>query len=151
MKLESIFELSGLFHRFMKLIFCHLDIEAVYGCGLNKTQIKTLFFLENHPGTPMSHISTKMNLEKGSFTSVVDALIEKGFVVRERDKQDRRKVLLSLTGEGKVLIFDLKTKLAIYFEGIIGDLDPEKRDDFENAVSTIRFVLGTLEEKNKHV
>ncbi len=49
----------------------------------------------------MTAIAKLMGVTTGTLTKAMDALTEKGYVVRERSKQDKRVVWVSLTGKGK--------------------------------------------------
>ena len=44
----------------------------------------------------MTALCNRLNIEKGSLTSMIDDLTEKGYVMKERDIVDRRKYLISI-------------------------------------------------------
>lgn len=47
----------------------------------------------------MTDLCSKLNIEKGSLTSMVDDLTDKKYVTRKRDLVDRRKYLIDITEE----------------------------------------------------
>ena len=71
---------------------------------LNKTHLKTLMiiYIENNPY--MTKVCHHMNMEKGSLTPVIDSLMEMGLVRRKRNPEDRRKVNLDLSEQGRKLV-----------------------------------------------
>ena len=48
-----------------------------------------------------------MHHKMSNATRLVDKLIEKGFVIREKDKDDKRKILVSITNSGLTLLSKL--------------------------------------------
>ena len=70
---------------------------------LNRMQFGMLHVLSRHPST-LSELSKLFVLDPSSLVPVVDALEDKGFLARERDPNDRRRVLLRLTDSGAALL-----------------------------------------------
>ena len=56
-----------------------------------KTQLRALVFIKNHGSISMTELCAKLNIEKGSLTSMIDDLTKKGYVYREKDLADRRR------------------------------------------------------------
>lgn len=53
----------------------------------------------------MSTVARLMSVTTGTLTKAIDALCEKGYVVRERSSEDKRVVKLSLTDRGKAAYY----------------------------------------------
>jgi DNA-binding MarR family transcriptional regulator len=68
---------------------------------LNYTQYKSIMLVHYERDQPLSELGAHMNLERGSFTSVIDGLVAQGLLRRRRDPADRRRVLLDFTSEGE--------------------------------------------------
>jgi DNA-binding MarR family transcriptional regulator len=49
----------------------------------------------------MSNVAKLMKVTTGTLTKAMDGLTEKGYVIRERSKQDKRVVWVCLTEKGK--------------------------------------------------
>ncbi len=49
----------------------------------------------------MSSIAKKLSVTVGTLTIAMNSLVKKGYVFRERGKEDRRVVYISLTGRGR--------------------------------------------------
>ena len=47
--------------------------------------------IKNNRAISMTTLCNKLNIEKGSLTSMIDDLTSKGYVTRQRDISDRRK------------------------------------------------------------
>ena len=104
---RKIVESFPLFMHKMMQGFDFTDSSA----GLNKTQEKTLHIIFYHGTTHMGDIISHLNMEKGSFTPVVDSLIEKGLINKERDHADRRKINLTLSDRGRRHVEKMEERL----------------------------------------
>jgi DNA-binding MarR family transcriptional regulator len=65
----------------------------------------------------VSEIHAHTTLEMDKVTRVIDTLLERGITIREQDKQDRRRVLVSLSPKGR--------RINAQIEGIIGRMERE--------------------------
>ena len=58
-------------------------------------------YITHHDQCSMSDVIREMKMTPSTATRQVDRLVERNFVVRNSSKQDRRRVILSLTEKGK--------------------------------------------------
>ena len=79
---------------------------------VNKTQLRALVFMKNYGEISMTELCAKLNIEKGSLTSMIDDLSKKGYVYREKNLKDRRKYMIVITEEGKKIAADFTEKLS---------------------------------------
>jgi DNA-binding MarR family transcriptional regulator len=73
-------------------------------------QLGALRFISLSPGTSLQQLSNQLYLHISTVSGIVDRLEKRGYVSRERGDDDRRKVCLYVTAEGKRVI--KKTPLA---------------------------------------
>lgn len=71
--------------------------------GLTTGQSSILVNLCNWGSQPQKDLAAAVNCTPGNVTVLVDNLEKNGLVTRERDTEDRRKVLVTLTKEGEGL------------------------------------------------
>ena len=97
---EMMLKIVSTFPYFMrKLVHSFPKIEKA--SGLNKTQHRTLWLLFHEGRQCMSCLADHLNIEKGSFTTVIDSLIEKGLVKKIHDSSDRRRIFIDFTPKGR--------------------------------------------------
>ena len=65
---------------------------------LGPQEFRIVDILGNHSRLTMSELAEKVNLAMSTMTSVIDRMIEKEIVNRERSEDDRRIVRVYLTG-----------------------------------------------------
>lgn len=128
-----------------KLLMSGLSREAG-DPGLNHTHYRTLMMLADKGPDCMKGIRHHLGLEAGSFTPVVDRLIDKGLIERERDETDRRRILLRITDTGEVTVERLKTIIQNRIRERLSVLDGELIRDLATSMQNIRRVNEILQE-----
>ena len=93
----------------------------------------------------MTELCAKLNIEKGSLTSMIDDLTKKGYVYREKDLADRRKYMIVITEEGEKLAVDFTSKLTNELEEKLFKLDEDDRKKYQQALETIQYILNKEE------
>jgi MarR family 2-MHQ and catechol resistance regulon transcriptional repressor len=95
--------------------------------GLTETQFAVLEALL-HLG-PLTHgqISAKILKSGSNVTTVIDNLERNGWVVRERDPNDRRVQTVTLTTEGRALIEEIFPEHVRGVVQVLGALAPEEQ------------------------
>ncbi|OPX43505.1 HTH-type transcriptional regulator SarZ [Ruminiclostridium hungatei] len=85
----------------------------------------------------MSEIANTLGVTFGTPTVTIDRLIKKGYVVRQRDEEDRRQVFISLSETGVDVfksIVELRNKIA---EKIFCILNPQERKALIDILSNV--------------
>ena len=81
----------------------HAALEPMFAdAGLTGTQWSALVSIW-FGRTTCAEIARELNYDKGATTRLMDVLEERGWVTRDRDRQDRRFVNLALTPTGQAL------------------------------------------------
>ena len=101
---------------------------------VNKTQLRALVFMKNYGEISMTELCAKLNIEKGSLTSMIDDLSKKGYVYREKNLKDRRKYMIVITEEGKKIAADFTEKLSNDLEAKFFKLDTDEREKYLEAI-----------------
>ena len=93
----------------------------------------------------MTELCAKLNIEKGSLTSMIDDLTKKGYVLREKDLADRRKYMIVITEAGNKLAGDFTDKLSSDLEQKLFRLDEMDRARYQEALETLQYILNKEE------
>lgn len=73
------------------------DITEIYGSDkVSKVESLILFFIKNNPNCKISDIASELGIPNSTLTGILDRMVEKGFVDRERGASDRRSVVLNI-------------------------------------------------------
>lgn len=69
--------------------------------GLTITEIHTIEAVGYSERNPMNVVAARLDVTLATLTISINRLVQKGFVERVRDEDDRRRVLVSLTRRGR--------------------------------------------------
>ncbi len=106
-------------------------------------QIKTLILLQNMNRMRMGGIANYLGSTLSATTSIVDRLVEKGFVDRVSDPNDRRVVVCELTDSGREVIDQFWYVGLVRVEPVIQRLNV---DQLESVVCSLELLRRTLED-----
>ncbi|GAA0861418.1 MarR family winged helix-turn-helix transcriptional regulator [Paraclostridium tenue] len=115
--------------------------EYASNIDVNRTQLRALVFIKNNGEITMTDLCEKLNIEKGSLTTMVDDLTKKGYLTRTRDSRDRRKYILNLTNEGDIIAKDFLEELGKKLETRFLKLSKEDRDKFMQSIKNLEDIL----------
>src|SRR5690606_25251485 len=71
--------------------------------GLTYPQYLVMVTLWSHDGMAVGEIAQSLSLESSTLTPLLQRLEQAGLVNRQRDKENERRVIVSLTDQGKAL------------------------------------------------
>lgn len=109
--------------------------------NINRTQLRALVFINNNGKITMTDLCERLNIEKGSLTTMVDDLTHKGYLTRTRDLRDRRKYILNLTDEGKLISKDFLEVLGKKLESKFLNINEEDRKLFLESIKNLEQIL----------
>lgn len=72
--------------------------------GLTSPQLLLMRSIQQEEDVTIRQLSEKNNMSQATATSILDRLESRGFVIRERDARDKRKVHALLTSEGREIL-----------------------------------------------
>ncbi|MHC1757241.1 MAG: MarR family winged helix-turn-helix transcriptional regulator [Methanosarcina sp.] len=134
------FEMIHLFHKNFARAF-HQTGNSPY--NLNKNQNKALLIIGAVGEIMPTTLGKCLDLQKGSLTSMIDALEKEELVCRKGDPGDRRKTLISLTEKGKVYRDWFTGELEKNASGVLNRLAEE---DIIAYQESLKIMLGTLKK-----
>ncbi len=94
--------------------------------GLTTPQLLCLDALGKNEHIITKELAQKVNLSESTVIGIVDRLEAKQYLIRERSKEDRRKVYLSLTDAGKGILDSTPSLLQDKLSAALNELDKEK-------------------------
>lgn len=116
---------------------------------LNKTQQKTLHIINYHNTVSMGKLCKHLNMEKGSVTSVIDALVDMDLIRRERDRSDRRRINIHMTEHGAEFVRRFEIRMGAHIQSKIDTLSEHDRNRFFRAIDDLQEITRKLAYENK--
>ena len=142
---DTISFLSNTFPKIYSSLFLNYLKQYSGLYDVNKTQLRALVFMKNYGEISMTELCAKLNIEKGSLTSMIDDLSKKGYVYREKNLKDRRKYMIVITEEGKKIAADFTEKLSNDLEAKFFKLDTDEREKYLEAIETLETLVNKSE------
>lgn len=110
---------------------CRQDVAFCEGVTFHQFMI--LDAVAKKEELPMTDLHTILAVEKSTTTRLVNPLIQKGLLRRDKAIHDSRAVTLFLTPEGKKIHENVSLCLAGFFQKITKNIPEEKRADVLEA------------------
>ena len=116
--------------------------ELVKPAGLTALQYTALTVLELHPGLASAQLARHSFVTAQSMADMVTALLDRGLVERDRDPEDRRRLVLALTDEGHALLRRYRPKVAALEVEMLAGLSPAQVVQLRESVVACRENLA---------
>jgi DNA-binding MarR family transcriptional regulator len=149
---EAMHPRIGLVH-LLRSIAVDLDLQAAAFAaehGLHPTDVRAVIALldaeraseEMSPG----RLGTRLRLNSPATTAVIDRLEARGFLIRERDPHDRRRVLLVVSEQAKDLGWSFFGPLIGRILSAMDGFDETDLDAYERVLSAVAQALPTARD-----
>lgn len=110
--------------------------------GVRVPEWRVLACLSDRDGLMVTQLAQFALMEQSRMTKVIDQMALKGFVSRENDKTDRRRVRIHLTSAGKVLAEELVGEAKAHEDGIIRQLPPGDAERLKEDLKRINALCA---------
>jgi len=110
---------------------------------LTVPQFRTLAFVNRNTGSSLLEVANFMGLTPPSASRLVDVLISRGFMTREEQATDRRRVKLTVTRRGLAVLKTCREGTLAHLSDKLSCLAPEDREGIVRAMQTLRSVFAT--------
>jgi len=111
--------------------------------AVSKTELFVLLMLGREREIIMSQIADYINVPLSTATGIVDRLVNKGYLKRERSDSDRRIVVIRLTEKGRTLTDSVKESMTSYLGRIEEALTEEERELLYKLIFKVIDILNT--------
>jgi DNA-binding MarR family transcriptional regulator len=111
---------------------------------LPEAQRELLLTVEANPGIGVAAAAARLGLAGNSVSTLVNALVDAGLLLRETDPNDRRAVRLTLTAAATQRLDAWRTARAALLGGALDKGGEEDRKAIEAALPALRRLLDEL-------
>lgn len=125
------------------------------GCGsckgneLSMAQVQMVMAVQSEDGLTISRLAKKLKVAPPSASCMVDRLVEKGMLLRERSEQDRRKVVVRLSAKTAVHAERMEGAVLAAFLDLVEKVGPETAEKWCEVLERIEQVLITNENNDE--
>jgi DNA-binding MarR family transcriptional regulator len=116
--------------------------ELVRPAGLTALQYTALTVLERHPNLTSAQLARNSFVTAQAMADMVGALQERGLIERHRDEQDRRRLVLALTGPGRKLLVEYRDRVAALEDRMLAGLTDAQVAQLRRSLLSCRAALS---------
>lgn len=132
--IDGLAQLAFVIHGMLELRAAEHDLSI--------TQARLLGVLRDR--TPaMNELARLLGLDKSSISGLVDRAERRGLVVRIPSSEDKRAVLVGLTGQGRLLVSRAAARFGADLTAMLDPLPPSDRDALAAIVSRLLVAHAT--------
>ncbi len=127
---EALYEALGDLIR----VYQFRDRDRICCYDLSITQCHALEVLSVRGGLTLNEVAAELYLDKSTTSRVVAALERKGYVERTEHPEDRRAILLEVTGAGQGLYEQIHSAIIEQEKGLLTDFDSGTRQSMTKLI-----------------
>jgi DNA-binding MarR family transcriptional regulator len=116
--------------------------ELVRPAGLTALQYTALTVLERQPDLTSAQLARNSFVTSQSMADMVSALTGQGLVERRQDPADRRRLVLSLTANGRRVLRRFRGKVAALEGEMLAGLSDRQQGELRRSLLTCRSALA---------
>jgi len=109
--------------------------------GVTSRQVTLLWLVREHPGLSLRELAAEERISAPALSGHVDRLEKAGLLERVRDESDRRRVGLTLTGEGVGLLRRVRARRTTWLADRLRGLDDAEVEAVERAIEPLGKLL----------
>lgn len=119
----------------------HIRAEATGRFDISVEQFHVLRFVRRGTNS-ISELANAKNISRPAISQAVDALVNKGFLMRTQSTEDRRFVDLTLTDSGNALLDAVFKETRAWMRELLGDLSAEELETIASAMEALKKTLN---------
>ncbi len=108
---------------------------------LSMQQFRAMKTIEKHEGASLSLVSEHLGATLSATSKLVDGLVERGWVRRDIDEEDRRKLILALTDAGAEVMKSVHMEVITCLSNKLASLTPGECAMLNLAMDILRSTL----------
>lgn len=115
------------------------DLAKLY--HLTQAEFRCLRHLNNKERINNREIAKRMGLSASRLTRIIDGLVNKGYVIREIEPNDRRNMRVYLSPKGNDFVDQLNTAYINIHQQILQNIETEQHKQLINAMTNMLSAL----------
>ena len=134
--------LRSLFH-IKKIIFDEIG-KGFMAEGLTSVEVMVLYRIKHGmENQKISELAKEMGIPASTFTGIMDRLVEKNYILRERSEEDRRTVTIKIK-EDLCPPMNETNPVSQYLQEVLAETEPGWTEDF---IARLQYLESILEQK----
>ncbi|BAY10882.1 MarR family winged helix-turn-helix transcriptional regulator [Calothrix sp. NIES-2098] len=127
--------------------FIRADMRSHNAESLSIPQLRSLAFLNRNSGASLSEVAEHLGVTCATASTTIERLVQRNLVQRSDHPQERRRIVLNLTEEGKLLLKQSQDTTRTHIADILERLTPEQVSDIEEGLALLKNLFEQTDIK----
>lgn len=101
--------------------------DAMEGTGLRQVPLAVLSIIAANPGINQGATGRALGIKRANMVALINELVEKQWVERATDANDRRALTLTLTPAGTAVMAEALQRIDMHEQRMLSEFEPEER------------------------
>lgn len=127
------------------------QLETAQACGgpleLSVSQFKLLMTVRHHREMTVKELAAKLGVSPPSVSVMVDKLVERKLLIRDRSPQDRRKVVIQVSPNEEACLDAMEERVLQVFTRLLDDVGPDIARKWEEVLMSVEKVLAQRQQQ----
>lgn len=128
--------------------FIRADMRAHSAAFLSIPQLRSLAFINCNPGASLSDLAEHLGVTCATTSATIERLVQRDFVKRCDHPQERRRVLLNLTEEGRHHLKQSQDQTRAHITDLLKGLTDEEISNIKEGLTLLKNVFEKTELKS---
>jgi DNA-binding MarR family transcriptional regulator len=120
----------------------HRFTEALEPFGIRPRHVAALIELRDHGELTQQSLCGRLHVDPTNLVAILNELEQRGFAMRRRDPEDRRRHIVEVSKRGLAVIDKASEVMDEVEEELLEGLEPAERDELERALAAVWETSG---------
>ncbi|MBW4445373.1 MAG: MarR family transcriptional regulator [Hassallia sp. WJT32-NPBG1] len=127
--------------------FIRADMRENSVASLSIPQLRSMLFIKRNPGASLSEVAEHLGVTCATASTTTERLVQRSFIQRTDHPQERRRVVLNLTDEGKHHLEQTLAQTRTHIADLLESLTAEEIAHIEEGLTLLKHVFERSEVK----
>ncbi|BAZ53434.1 MarR family transcriptional regulator [Nostoc sp. NIES-4103] len=125
--------------------FIRSQMRAHNAAFLSIPQLRSLAFLNRNPGASLSDLADHLGVTSATASATIERLVQRSLVERYHHPQERRRIVLNLTDEGKYHLQQSQAHTRAQIAELLKGMTDEELSHIEESLVLLKNVFEQTE------
>ncbi|WP_341529148.1 MarR family transcriptional regulator [Nostoc sp. UHCC 0302] len=125
--------------------FIRAEMRAHKAAFLSIPQLRSLAFINRNPGASLSDLADHLGITSATASATTERLVQRNLVQRSHHPQERRRIVLNLTDEGKYHLQQALDHTRAHIGDLLKGLTAEEISHIEEVLALLKNVFEQTE------
>tara|TARA_B100001029_G_scaffold179484_1_gene189189 strand:- start:964 stop:1386 length:423 start_codon:yes stop_codon:yes gene_type:complete len=123
-----------------------IDLQSLFRTQFKKLDLtlSQIILISSIPidGIDMTTLSIKIGVDNSTLTRLIDILMKKGIVQKNRSSQDRRSYIISVTKKGELLQSKIEDEIDSFVSKLFRNTRLEDQEELKKSLSSFHWIVS---------